>query len=407
MPTSQSKIVLRAFTRIHRWLPVLILITALGGCGGDGVVPDGVAASSATSNTTSSITNISSGGSTSSTSSTPSVTISGSVGDGPVTGATVTVYDKRGAVLGTVISDSAASYRKTLQVDGRRYPLRLVASGGIDLVTGHAPDFKMVSVMQRATDRTVNINPFSTLIVNTAERMSGGLTGANVNRARNIVLDQLGFGLDTSAVPDPVTTRVTTGNVAHIVKASEALGEMVRRTRDHIAATGKPASGSGVVSALAADLVDGFVDGLGASGTDATISAVANVVSAQVLVEAMSNSLRVEGTIASNVIDQSIKSTQSGVSNAQLSGNVRINNQMIRQAGVALKAVQVLDSRTAIRTIVQQVAGLSANSTASSVARVLPVSTTSALYSATGMVASAARADITQINQAVFAQADT
>jgi hypothetical protein len=385
----QSHSALVSSSSLQRWLLVLVMAAGLAGCGGGG---GGVAGVSAASSVAAS----------GSTSTAADVTISGSIGDGPVTGATVTVYDVSGAVVGSMVSDSSASYRKTLKVKGSQYPLRLVVSGGIDLVTGHAPDFKLVSVMLRASDKTVNINPFSTLIVNTSMRMPGGLTGANVNAARAIVLDKLGFGLDTTTVANPVTTPITASNVANTVKASEALGELVRRTRDLIAATGRPTSGSGVVSALSADLVDGFVDGLGAAGTDATVSAVANVVSAQVLVEAMSNSLRVGGVIGTNVIDQSILSTQKGVSNTPLSSSVRINSQMIRQAGIAVAAAQVVDARTAVRTIAQKIAGLSANSTASSVKTVLPADTTNTLSAATSQVAGASSADITQINQVVF-----
>ncbi len=397
MLTTESNFFLRALPRTQRWLSILVLSAALGGCGGDNGAPVG---SSVAASNSGSATNTS----TSSTNTTPTVTIAGSVGDGPVTGSTVTIYDSSGVVLGTTVSDGSASYRKTLQVKSNQYPLRLVASGGIDLVTGHAPDFKMVSVMLRASDPAVNINPFSTLIVNTAMRMPGGLTGSNVGKARTIVLDKLGFGLE---MKDPIKTPVTTGNVADLVKASEALGELVRRTRGLIAATGKPASGNGVVSALAADLVDGFVDGLGASGTDATVSAVASVVSGQVLVEAMSNTLRVGGLVATSVIDQSIRTTQAGVSNSQLSSSVRINSQMIRQADIAISAIKVLDNSAALTSIEQKISTLAANSTASSVAKVLPSGTTGTLSSAINQVATAPGGDVKQINQVVFAQGDT
>lgn len=385
-------------SRLLRLLAILALVAGLPGCG-SGTAGGGATAGSSSTGSTGTASNL--------PAITQDVTISGSVGDGPVTGATVTVLDASGAVLGTVVSDSGAGFRKTLKVKGNQYPLQLVASGGTDLVTGHAPDFKLVSVMLSPSDKVVNINPFSTLIVNTALRMPGGVTATNVTRARTAVLDKLGFGLDTATVPDPITTPVTGSNAANIVKASEALGELVRRSRDLIAATGRSASGSSVVLALSADLVDGFVDGLGAGGTDATVSAVANVVSAQVLVEAMSNNLRVGGIIATKVIDQAIRSTHPGVADSQLSGSVLINSQMIRQAGVAMTGVQVLDAGTAVQDIAGKIAGLNAGSTSGSVATVLPAGSSGALDSATGLVATASDADITQINQIAFAQTDT
>lgn len=386
------------WTFLRRLLPLLaILLSGCGGGGGGtGTATDGAA-----------IVGEVSGASAETVASTLNVTITGSVGDGPVTGATVTVYDAGGAVVGSMVSDASANFARTVQVKGSQYPLRLVVSGGIDLVTGRAPDFKMTSVMLRPSDKAVNINPFSTMITGTAQRMPGGLTGTNVNRARTAVLDKLGFGLDTTTVPDPVTTKITTSNAANIVKASEALGELVRRTRDLILATGQSASGSGVIAALSADLVDGFIDGLGASGTSATVSAVANVVSAQVLVEAMSNNLRVGGVIATSVIDQSIRSTHAGIGTSQLSGSVRINGQMIRQAGIALAAVQVLDSSTTVKGIAQTVAGLNANSTAATIARLLPSDTTKVLAPAVNQVAGTSSANLTRINQLVFAQTDT
>lgn len=386
-----------------RWLPMLVLASLLGGCGGGSSAIPGDAAVTGGAASVRNTTSTTTGTNTAS----QSVTISGSVGDGPVTGATVTIYAADGAVLGTTVSNSSASYRKTLQVRSSQYPLRLVAGGGIDLVTGRDPDFKMISVVLRPADTTANINPFSTFIVNTAQRMPGGLKSGNVATARGIVLDVLGFGLDTGRVPNPITTPINGVNVAHIVKASEAMGEMVRRTRNLITATGRSASGSSVVAALAADLVDGIVDGMGASGTDPTVSAVASVASAQVLVEALSNNLRVGGVIATNVIDQSIRSTLAGVNNGQLSGSVRINSQMIRQTGVALSAVRVLDSSAAVRTLEQKVASLAPGSTASTVAQTLPASSATVLGSASAKVAGVSRATITQINQVVFAQLDS
>jgi hypothetical protein len=131
-----------------------------------------------------------------------------------------------------MVTDSTASFRSTVKARGKDYPLRLVVSGGIDLVTGLAPDFEMVSLLQKPSDKQANINPFTTFIVALAESLPGGLNSSNVSTAQGIVLDRLGFGLDPTLVPDPFTTQIDTGNVASLVKASEALGELVRRTRD-------------------------------------------------------------------------------------------------------------------------------------------------------------------------------
>ncbi len=292
----------------------------------------------------------------------PDVAISGSVGDGPVVGATITVYSNSGEVLGSMVSDSTATFRSTLKVRGNQYPLRLVVSGGTDLVTGTTPDFEMVSVMLSPSNRQVNINPFTTLIVMLAEKMPGGLSSNNVDAARPIVLEELGFGLNSNMIADPVTTEITAENVANLVKSSEAAGEMVRRTRDLLVASGKNVSANSVLAALAADLTDGVVDGLGGVGSNPTVASVANVVSAQVLVETICNRLRVWGVIATATLDQSIFATRSGVNNSQLTGGVAVTGQLLEQARIALIAAQVLDSGSDMMDIAAAVAGLTPGS---------------------------------------------
>ncbi|MBT8438412.1 MAG: hypothetical protein KJO91_01710, partial [Gammaproteobacteria bacterium] len=174
------------------------------------------------------------------------VTINGSVGDGPVIGATVTVYNSSGEVVDTILSDGQARYQSKIKAKGHEFPLRIEAIGGTDLVTGRVPDFNMQSVMAHPSVKAVNINPFTTLIVQVAERMSGGLGSDNVANATVIVMDAFSFGLDGNQVPDPLTTSIQDSNVSHIVKASESMGEMVRRTRDQLRLTGSTVDGDAV-----------------------------------------------------------------------------------------------------------------------------------------------------------------
>ncbi|UCC56992.1 MAG: hypothetical protein JSU75_04415, partial [Gammaproteobacteria bacterium] len=246
----------------------------------------------------------------SSTDTVSSVEIGGSIGDGPVTGATVMIYNAVGQQIDSVVSDNTASFQSTVRARGNEYPLLLQSSGGFDLVTGSTPDFEMLSIMLKRSQKQVNINPFSTLIVKIAQLLPGGANEVNVQTAKAHVIDKLGFGLDSDLIANPITTSITDENVANIVKASEALGEMVRRTRDSIAASGTTIDGDDVMDAIAADMTDGFLDGSGAQGANQKISAVANVVSAQVLVEALSNNLKVGGLVATGVIDQAIATTR-------------------------------------------------------------------------------------------------
>jgi len=329
------------------------------------------------------------------------VVLAGSVGDGPVTGATIEVWNSEGELIGSMVSDSAASFRNTFRVRGREYPLLLKVRGGIDLVTGAVPDFQMESVVQRPSDRQVNINPFSTLIVQIAEHLPGGLTSGNVSSAQAIVTGRMGFGLDANVIEDPITTQVTDANVANLVKSSEALGEMVRRTRDLLISVGRPVSGDEVVAAVAADMTDGYLDGRGASGSDAAIAAVANVVSAQVLVESLSNNLKVGGVIATQVIDQAIMTTRSGISASQLTGSVRVTQGMLTRARVSLAAAQVLDSSAGVVDLAAVVSGVSAGALPEEVAVVLPAESSRVLDNALQRSSTAGESEISAVNQVV------
>jgi hypothetical protein len=300
------------------------------------------------------------------------VVVSGSVGDGPVTGATIIVYSNTGTQIGSMISDNSASFQHTLKTKGKDYPLILEVNGGIDLVTGSEPDFQMLSVMMNPSEKQVNINPFSTLVVKIAQSLPGGIDQNNISLAKSIITDKLSFGLDLNSVPDPITSAITESNVANLVKASEALGEMVRRTRDRISGSGTTLSGDDVVAAIAADMTDGVLDGVGAAGTVRRVAAVANVVSGQVLVEALSNNLKVGGIIATGVIDQAIAITNSSILSSQLTDSVRITQGMLKQARVALAATQVLDSSQPVKDIGNKVASVQADVLPQDVATVLP-----------------------------------
>ena len=327
------------------------------------------------------------------------VDLNGSVGDGPIIGATIDVYNDRGKMLSSVMSDVAAAYEINIKAKGHDYPLLLKVSGGTDLVTGDAPDFQLLSVALNPSEKSININPFSTLVVKMAQSM-GGVDAANVSAAKTIVTDSFAFGLDPSIVSDPITAQITESNVANIVKASEVMGEMVRRTRDALLTAGTTVSGDAVIAAIAADLVDGVLDGSGASGVYPTISAVAKVVSGQVLVEALSNSLKVGGVVATGVIDQSIAVTHGAVS-SQLSDSVRITSGMLDQTLIALSAAEVLDPGAAMQNIVSVVGGISPDASPAEVVTVLSADASTGLDNAVTLAPYASTGDIAAINQVV------
>ena len=327
------------------------------------------------------------------------VQINGSVGDGPVTGATIVVYAKNGNELETTTSDNTASFQTIITARGRDYPLLTRATGGFDLVTGAKPEFEMLSVMLSPSDRQQNINPFTTLIVKTAQHMPGGLKAKNVNTAMNTVMNTLGFGLDPTLVPNPFTTAINTSNVASIVKASEALAEMVRRTSTTLSAEGTLITCDDVLTALAADLRDGSLDGRGAHGANARVAAVAAVASAQVLVELMRNTLEVEGVVATGILDEAIVITQPGISSSRLTASVHISAGLLTQAKNSLAAAMMLDSSSRVAEIARSVEAIAPDSLPAKIASVLTANASSSLDNALVLSASATTKVITNIGQ--------
>jgi Putative Ig domain len=374
-------------SRVIKFLLPVILVGQLVACGGGG---GGGSAGDTGSGSVASGADIPS-----------SVSLSGSVGDGPIVGATVSIYSAKGQLLNSVMSDASASYNLDVRAKGRDYPLLLKVTGGTDLVTGNAPDFQLLSVAVSPSVKSVNINPLSSLAVMMAQSMAGGVNATNVSSAKAIVTGSFAFGLDPSVVGDPITSLITEANAANIVKASEVLGEMVRRTRDALLAAGKVVSGDAVMAALAADLTDGVLDGAGTKGVRPTISATAKVVAGQVLVEALSNNLKVGGVVATGVIDQAIAITRPGVTSSQLTGSVRITSGMLQQTKVALAAAEVLDSGAAVKTIVSGVGSIAPNALPAKVVTVLPADASTALNQAVTLAPYASSGDIAAINQVV------
>jgi len=370
-------------------LVLAIHLAACGGGGGGGSTSSGVSAGGGTIDTAS------------------AVRITGSVGDGPVTGATIVVYSVNGNELGAMTSDSTASFQSTIKATGRDYPLLIKATGGFDLVTGDAPSFEMLSVMLSPSDKQQNINPFTTLIVKTAQSLSGGLSTNNVKTARATVMDKLGFGLDPNLIPDPITTPIDASRAANIIKASEVLAEMVRRTATIVSGVSTPVTGDGVLAALAADLSDGYLDGKGARGANARIAAVAEVVSAQVLVEALRNELKVDGLVATGTLDAAIRTTQPGIGAAQLTAGVRTTAGMLAQAKVAVAAAQVLDSSSQVADIAAGIAAIAPDALPGDAAKMVSANATTYLENAVTLSSNATTQQMTSIGQVVLGSGGT
>ncbi len=277
-----------------------------------------------------------------------SVSISGSVGDGPIIGATITVMDAYGSIIATTISDDLASYQTEIP-DNAAYPLIIAANGGTDLVSGTVPDFEMLSLIYDNSETNANINPFSTLIVKTAQAMEGGLNPANLELATQIIMKHMNFGLDTDKVPNPISTKIDEQNVATIVKSSEVLAEMIRRARKSLTTSGSTLDEDDIIEILASDLTDGVIDGAGRAGADPQVATIVHVVSGQVLIEALNNDLYVNGVPATTLMDNAIIITTPGAT--VTTRDTIITQEQLDQTRLAIKSAMKVDSTSNITEI--------------------------------------------------------
>src|SRR5688572_6812752 len=235
------------------------------------------------------------------------VALEGSVGDGPVVNAQINVVTNAGLALEGVVGSQLAAYNITLKTKGKHYPLTIEASGGTDLVTNLAPDFLLRGAALEPRSRTTaNLSPFTTLAIATAAQMSGGATAANIRSALGITTAAFNSGLTTLASGGVMDAAIYDTNLPEMVKSSETLAEIFRRVHSIRRASGRNSSVDDVIQVIGADLTDGRLDGRGASRTDPHASATTALVSAQVLVESMTNTLRVNGQSATTALDNAI-----------------------------------------------------------------------------------------------------
>ena len=236
------------------------------------------------------------------------VNVSGSVGDGPLVNASVTIRKNNGEELASFRSDGSASYDVALSVSERHFPLPIDVTGGTDLVTNSSPDFVLKSAVLSASNSvTANVNPFSTLAYELAKDLNGGVTRENLLAAEDIVATSTNSGLTTLVTTGPLQTPIDGTNVSEIVKASEVLAEIVRRTRDALNSGGRGVSANDVIESLAADLIDGVIEGNGGDRADARTAAIASIATAEVIIEALRNELHVNGVDATDAMRRAIE----------------------------------------------------------------------------------------------------
>ncbi|MBU2677377.1 MAG: fibronectin type III domain-containing protein, partial [Gammaproteobacteria bacterium] len=325
--------------------------------------------------------------------------LSGSVGDGPVIGATMRIKRNDGVELAQLESDASASYNITIRTKGKYYPLSVDARNGTDLVTNTAPDFDLLGAVLEPGKKSVgNVNPFSTFAVELARDLPGGIDKTNLLTAQGIVVSEFNNGLSSLATSGVMDTKITGSNIAEIVRASEALGETVRRTRDALGASGYSTSGNNVVRALSSDLTDSVVDGRGSARTDARFAAVWTIVSAQVLLETMANELHVNGADATQLMSNAIDQVSVGTANPTMA-DLTVTAEMIERARVGLMAAHAVTSDTAIADLLADLDGIQVGTGSSTIRNfALPGDYRSRLSNAVLLVAGGSSAEIETVN---------
>jgi hypothetical protein len=326
------------------------------------------------------------------------IAIEGSVGDGPITGAQINVRSKDGAVLQNVVSSQLAGYNVTLKTKGKNFPLLIDAAGGTDMVTNQPPEFALrSSAVAPGGKTTANINPFTTLAIATAEQMGDGLTSVNIKTALSTATTRFNSGLSTLATGGVMDATINTSNLPEMVKSSETLAETLRRVHSIRRASGRTSSVDEVIKLIGADLTDGTLDGRGAQRTDAHASATATLVSAQVLVESMTNDLRVNGQPVTAALDNTINRLASSPIAAP-TASLPITAGMIDAARRGTAAAIAITPSPALSALQQGLSTLTPGMLPASVAQKLPSGAAAALDPALTQITSAAANDIAVVN---------
>jgi hypothetical protein len=324
--------------------------------------------------------------------------LTGSVGDGPIVGATVRVLAKDGSQLAQLESDGSASYSITVRTQGKHYPLTIDARSGIDLVTNLGPDFDLLGAALEPGKKSVaNVNPFSTFAFEMARDMGGGVSKNNLALAESIVSATLNSGLTTLAETGPMGTAIDTSNIAEIIKASETLGELIRRVRDLQNMHNRSASGNTVIRAVASDLTDSVIDGRGGSRVDARVSALTVVGAVPVLLESMQNELHVNGQNATDVMTAAMNRVAGGPVSVGFE-DLTTTSQMLTAVRVGLDALLAVVPSDQLQALSDAVDQLQPGMTPGSVRSIIPDDYRTTLEQSMVTVAGSDDATISTIN---------
>ena len=320
----------------------------------------------------------------------------GSVGDGPVVGASLSVSTASGEVIATLTSDATASYSVAVEAPESAFPLEVTATGGTDLVTNLAPDFLMRGAAVSGGERAIaNVNPFTTLAVELAFQLDGQLDATGLSTAEELVVHALDTGLTSLLTSGTLATEVDESNVAEIVRASEALAEIVRRTRDYRASTADE-----IVDALASDLVDGAIEGRGGSNVDPRTAAVASLVATLVRLETMTNTLRVNGADATSAMIAATTQVSPAAPMPTVL-DLTVTDGMLRETRIGLSAAWAVSQDSRIVEIAAAVDRMRSGMNSGFATSMLPVDYETALNDVILLVANGDMSQVELVNNVV------
>lgn len=328
------------------------------------------------------------------------VSVTGNVGDVLTAKSQVSINAADGEDLGDITGSDAGAYSRDVEAPTRHYPLLVTAKGGENLITRRAPEFVLRGAVTTADSTVVaNANAFSTLAVEVATNLNGGLTSANLKDAERLIVENMNSGLDALVGRGPMSTPIDNANIAELVKASATLSEIFLRTRAALVAAGTDVDVEDVIRALGADLIDGVIEGSGGDAANPRIAATAAAVTAQVLAESMTQELRIDGFRAMAALHQVVDQASDGAASPNVS-QLALTSLMIAQWQAAIDAV----AQASGNPVTQQVAGVATSiesyMSADEIWSKLPPGWSDALGDTVAEIAAADDATIAAVNAA-------